>query len=104
MRNMLRFMLITGRGYNSLVLPALAQIAPANGQAAAIQALPTDWLIYDEMTRAHKTANIRCCSVVTPVTVALFCGPARLPSNALQASSSFRGRLGWECFHWCSNV
>ncbi|KAM7023509.1 3'-5' RNA helicase YTHDC2-like [Acridotheres tristis] len=67
------------------------KIAPANGHAAAIQALPTDWLIYDEMTRAHKTANIRCCSVVTPVTVALFCGPARLPSNALQASSSFRG-------------
>ncbi|NWR24734.1 YTDC2 helicase, partial [Emberiza fucata] len=67
------------------------KIAPANGQAAAIQALPTDWLIYDEMTRAHKTANIRCCSVVTPVTVSLFCGPARLPSNALQASSSFRG-------------
>ncbi|KAI1239670.1 hypothetical protein IHE44_0011094 [Lamprotornis superbus] len=66
------------------------KIAPANGHAAAIQALPTDWLIYDEMTRAHKTANIRCCSVVTPVTVALFCGPARLPSNALQASSSFR--------------
>ncbi|XP_077646398.1 3'-5' RNA helicase YTHDC2-like [Lonchura striata] len=67
------------------------KIAPANGQAAAIQALPTDWLIYDEMTRAHKTANIRCCSVVTPVTVALFCGPARLQSNALQASSSFQG-------------
>ncbi|XP_062369135.1 3'-5' RNA helicase YTHDC2-like [Cinclus cinclus] len=67
------------------------KIAPANGQAAAIQALPTDWLIYDEMTRGHKIANIRCCSVVTPVTVALFCGPARLPSNALQASSSFRG-------------
>ncbi|XP_053787406.1 3'-5' RNA helicase YTHDC2-like isoform X9 [Vidua chalybeata] len=69
------------------------KIAPANGQAAAIQALPTDWLIYDEMTAAHRTANIRCCSVVTPVTVSLFCGPARLPSNALQASSSFRG--GW---------
>lgn len=92
-RKMLKLMLITGRGYNSPVLPALAQIPPANGQAAAIQALPTDWLIYDEMTRAHKTANIRCCSVVTPVTVSLFCGPARLPSNALQASSSFRGTL-----------
>ncbi|NWS34551.1 YTDC2 helicase, partial [Polioptila caerulea] len=67
------------------------KIAPANGQAVAIQALPTDWLIYDEMASAHKTANIRCCSVVTSVSVALFCGPARLPSNALQASSSFRG-------------
>ncbi|KFW78898.1 putative ATP-dependent RNA helicase YTHDC2, partial [Manacus vitellinus] len=71
--------------------PQYKKIPPANGQAAAIQSLPTDWLIYDEVTRAHKIANIRCCSVVTPVTVSLFCGPARLPSNALQASSSFRG-------------
>ncbi|XP_063175955.1 3'-5' RNA helicase YTHDC2 isoform X2 [Chroicocephalus ridibundus] len=71
--------------------PQYKKIPPANGQAAAVQALPTDWLIYDEMTRAHRIANIRCCSVVTPVTMALFCGPARLPSNALQEPSSFRG-------------
>ncbi|XP_050768677.1 3'-5' RNA helicase YTHDC2 [Gymnogyps californianus] len=71
--------------------PQYKKIPPANGQAAAIQALPTDWLIYDEMTRAHRIANIRCCSVVTPVTVSLFCGPARLPSNALQEPSSLRG-------------
>uniref|UniRef100_A0A8C3BWJ7 3'-5' RNA helicase YTHDC2 n=1 Tax=Cairina moschata TaxID=8855 RepID=A0A8C3BWJ7_CAIMO len=67
------------------------KIPPVNGQAAAVQALPTDWLIYDEMTRAHRIANIRCCSVVTSVTVALFCGPARLPRNALQEPSSLRG-------------
>ncbi|XP_057259848.1 3'-5' RNA helicase YTHDC2 isoform X2 [Pezoporus wallicus] len=71
--------------------PQYKKIPPANGQAAAIQALPTDWLIFDEMTRAHRIANIRCCSVVTPVTVSLFCGPARLPSNALQEPSSFQG-------------
>ncbi|NXE12881.1 YTDC2 helicase, partial [Lophotis ruficrista] len=71
--------------------PQNKKIPPANGQAAAIQALPTDWLIYDEMSRAHRIANIRCCSVVTPVTVSLFCGPARLPSNALQEPASFRG-------------
>ncbi|NWT61676.1 YTDC2 helicase, partial [Erythrocercus mccallii] len=72
--------------------PQYKKIPPVNGQtAAAVQALPTDWLIYDEMTRAHRIANIRCCSVVTPITVALFCGPARLPSNALQASSSCQG-------------
>ncbi|KAM6391605.1 3'-5' RNA helicase YTHDC2 [Rhynochetos jubatus] len=71
--------------------PQNRKIPPANGQAAAVQALPTNWLIYDEMTRAHRIANIRCCSVVTPVTVALFCGPARLPNNALQEPSSFRG-------------
>ncbi|NXI22721.1 YTDC2 helicase, partial [Sterrhoptilus dennistouni] len=71
--------------------PQYKKIPPANGQAAAVEALPTDWLIYDEMTRAHRIANIRCCSVVTPITVALFCGPARLPSNALQSSSSYQG-------------
>ncbi|XP_067425334.1 3'-5' RNA helicase YTHDC2 isoform X4 [Emydura macquarii macquarii] len=70
--------------------PQYKKIPPANGQAAAIQTLPTDWLIYDEMTRAHRIANIRCCSAVTTVTVSLFCGPARLPSNALQEPSSFR--------------
>ncbi|KAM9367474.1 3'-5' RNA helicase YTHDC2 [Phaethornis superciliosus] len=71
--------------------PQCKKIPPANGQAAAVQALPTDWLIYDEMMRAHRIANIRCCSVVTPVTVSLFCGPARLPSNALQEPSYFGG-------------
>ncbi|XP_008936551.1 PREDICTED: probable ATP-dependent RNA helicase YTHDC2, partial [Merops nubicus] len=71
--------------------PQYKRIPPADGQAAAVQALPTDWLIYDEMTRAHRIANIRCCSVVTPLTVCLFCGPARLPRNALQEPSSFRG-------------
>ncbi|KFQ20659.1 putative ATP-dependent RNA helicase YTHDC2, partial [Mesitornis unicolor] len=71
--------------------PQYKKIPPTNGQTAAIHALPTDWLIYDEMTRAHRIANIRCCSVVTPVTVSLFCGPAKLPSNALQEPSSFRG-------------
>nr|XP_033784979.1 3'-5' RNA helicase YTHDC2 isoform X2 [Geotrypetes seraphini] len=70
--------------------PQYKKIPPANGQAAAIQALPTDWLMYDEMTRAHRIANIRCCSVVTPVSVVIFSGPARLPSNALQEPSSFR--------------
>lgn len=44
------------------------------------------------MTRAHRIANIRCCSAVTPVTVLVFCGPARLASNALQEPSSFRGK------------
>ncbi|XP_015704895.1 3'-5' RNA helicase YTHDC2 isoform X2 [Coturnix japonica] len=67
------------------------KIPPSNGQAAAVQALPTDWLIYDEMTRAHRIANIRCCSAVTPVAVVLFSGPTRLPRSALQEPLSLRG-------------
>ncbi|KAL4604831.1 putative ATP-dependent RNA helicase YTHDC2 [Arapaima gigas] len=60
------------------------KIPPVNGQVAAIQSLPTDWLIYDEMTRAHRIASVQCCSVVTPVTVAVFGGCAKMPSTALQ--------------------
>ncbi|XP_073533333.1 3'-5' RNA helicase YTHDC2 isoform X2 [Phyllobates terribilis] len=73
--------------------PPYKKIPPENCQAAAIQVLPTDWLIYDEMTRAHRISNIRCCSVVSPATIAIFSGPARLPSNALQEPSSCRAPL-----------
>ncbi|MGH0189711.1 UNVERIFIED_CONTAM: hypothetical protein FKN15_037723 [Acipenser sinensis] len=71
--------------------PLYKKIPPANGQAAAVQSLPTDWLIYDEMTRAHRIASIRCCSVVTPLTVAIFGGSAKLLSTALQEPSMQRG-------------
>uniref|UniRef100_A0AAY4BH52 RNA helicase n=1 Tax=Denticeps clupeoides TaxID=299321 RepID=A0AAY4BH52_9TELE len=62
----------------------LKKIPPADGQVSAVQSLPTDWLIYDEMTRAHRIASIRCCSVVTPLTVGVFGGCARLPVSAVQ--------------------
>ncbi|XP_073697034.1 3'-5' RNA helicase YTHDC2-like isoform X1 [Garra rufa] len=71
--------------------PQYKKIPPANGQAAAVESLPTDWLIYDEMTRAHRIASVRCCSVVTPLTVAIFSGCAKLPSSALQESAVHRG-------------
>ncbi|ROL53875.1 putative ATP-dependent RNA helicase YTHDC2 [Anabarilius grahami] len=64
--------------------PPYKKIPPANGQTAAVESLPTDWLIYDEMTRAHRIASIRCCSAVTPLSVAIFGGCAKLPSSALQ--------------------
>ncbi|CAL9682575.1 unnamed protein product [Knipowitschia caucasica] len=46
-------------------------------------ALPTDWLIYDEMSRGQRMASVRCCSMVTPATVAVFGGGAKLPISAL---------------------
>ncbi|XP_017315800.1 3'-5' RNA helicase YTHDC2 isoform X2 [Ictalurus punctatus] len=70
--------------------PQYKKIPPANSQAAAVQALPTDWLIYDEMTRAHRIASVRCCTAVTPLTVAVFGGVAKLPSTALQEPSTPR--------------
>ncbi|XP_042579270.1 LOW QUALITY PROTEIN: 3'-5' RNA helicase YTHDC2-like [Cyprinus carpio] len=74
--------------------PQYKKIPPANGQAAAVDSLPTDWLIYDEMTRAHRIASVRCCSVVTPLTVAIFAGSAKLPSSALQEPAVHRGADG----------
>ncbi|XP_054613381.1 3'-5' RNA helicase YTHDC2 [Dunckerocampus dactyliophorus] len=41
------------------------------------QTLPTDWLVYDEMSRGHRIASVRCCSLVTPITVAIFGGSSR---------------------------
>ncbi|XP_040013730.1 3'-5' RNA helicase YTHDC2 isoform X2 [Xiphias gladius] len=55
-----------------------------NSPAKSAQALPTDWLIYDEMSRGHRMASVRCCSMVTPITVAIFGGCAKLPSPSLQ--------------------
>lgn len=47
------------------------------------QALPTDWMIYDEMSRGHRMVTVRCCTLVTSITVAIFGGCSRLHSSAL---------------------
>ncbi|KAK3527693.1 hypothetical protein QTP86_034156 [Hemibagrus guttatus] len=75
---------------STLSQPQYTKIPPANAQAAAVQSLPTDWLIYDEMTRAHRIASVRCCTAVTSITIALFGGCSKLPSTALQEPSSPR--------------
>ncbi|XP_038625680.1 3'-5' RNA helicase YTHDC2 isoform X2 [Tachyglossus aculeatus] len=69
------------------------KIPPANGHVVSVQALPTDWLIFDEVTRACKIASISCCTAVTPITITLFSGPMRLASNALQEPLPFAGTL-----------
>uniref|UniRef100_A0AAQ5ZBL0 RNA helicase n=1 Tax=Amphiprion ocellaris TaxID=80972 RepID=A0AAQ5ZBL0_AMPOC len=63
---------------------------PLNGTNKSAQALPTDWLIYDEMSRGHRMAHVRCCSIVTAITVAIFGGSAKLPSSALHEPASQR--------------
>ncbi|CAL8280780.1 unnamed protein product [Lota lota] len=56
----------------------------AHGEAQSVQTLPTDWVIYDELFEVDRSTTIRCCSLVTPITVAIFGGCAKLPSSALQ--------------------
>ncbi|GAB0096425.1 RNA helicase [Sergentomyia squamirostris] len=42
---------------------------------AKIRTFPTDWVVFEEKVRVGRSAYIRCNSVVTPATVALFAGP-----------------------------
>lgn len=53
-----------------------------------LDALPTDWLVYEEMSRGQRLANVRCCTVVTPITVALFAGTAKLPQENVQCAEN----------------
>eukprot|EP00066_Takifugu_rubripes_P013439 XP_011602705.1 PREDICTED: probable ATP-dependent RNA helicase YTHDC2 [Takifugu rubripes] len=54
------------------------------------QKYPTEWLVYDEMSRGHRMVIIRCCSMVTPITAAIFAGCAKLPFPALQEAAEPR--------------
>ncbi|XP_022600321.1 probable ATP-dependent RNA helicase YTHDC2 isoform X1 [Seriola dumerili] len=65
-----------------------------NSSGKLARGLPTDWLIYDEMSRGHRMASVRCCSMVTPITVAMFGGCAKLPSSALQEPAAQRATDG----------
>ncbi|KOB67903.1 putative ATP-dependent RNA helicase YTHDC2, partial [Operophtera brumata] len=49
----------------------------------SITGLPTDWVVFEEISRSGRFCFIRCCTLVTPLTVALFSGPIRLSSTAL---------------------
>ncbi|XP_074546808.1 3'-5' RNA helicase YTHDC2 [Halichoeres trimaculatus] len=74
-------------------------LSPAhNKEPGAVQPsknLPTEWLIYDEMTRGHRVASVRCCSVVTPITVAIFGGCSRLPDSALREPAGHKDTAGF---------
>ncbi|XP_072310125.1 3'-5' RNA helicase YTHDC2 isoform X2 [Eucyclogobius newberryi] len=58
--------------------------------AKGAKTLPTDWLIYDEMSRGQRMASVRCCSLVTHVSVAIFGGCAKLPSSAMHEPASLK--------------
>lgn len=46
--------------------------------------LPCDWLIYEEMTRMERLAFVKCCTLVSPISIVIFAGPAKLPTDALR--------------------
>jgi hypothetical protein len=53
----------------------------ATSHSAVVETLPSDWLIYEEIGSSGQFCHARCCIVISPMTVALFAGPARMPKT-----------------------
>ena len=72
---------------------SVSRPAPQAGtHSSTVSHLPSDWLIFEEMTRAHRLAQVKCCTLVSPVTVALFAGPGKLAlENVREAESGLQG-------------
>jgi HrpA-like RNA helicase len=49
---------------------------------------PSEWFIYDELCRSGARSLARCCTIISPVTMALLAGPMRLPTDAWQSASN----------------
>ncbi|XP_013779316.1 probable ATP-dependent RNA helicase YTHDC2 isoform X2 [Limulus polyphemus] len=64
-------------------LPKSSRETIGNAHKNTVSSLPSDWLVYEEMTRTGHLAYARCVTLVSPITVALFAGPARLPLDAV---------------------
>ena len=68
--------------------PKSARTTVAQAHRAALEALPADWLMFEELSRSGRVAHVRCCTLVSPITVALMAGPARLPLDAVSEADA----------------
>uniref|UniRef100_A0A1B6C6P5 RNA helicase n=1 Tax=Clastoptera arizonana TaxID=38151 RepID=A0A1B6C6P5_9HEMI len=50
--------------------------------ASTISKFPSDWIVYEELNKLEHTTHIKTCTVVSPITLAIFGGPSRLSSDA----------------------
>ncbi|VDI58889.1 ATP-dependent RNA helicase YTHDC2 [Mytilus galloprovincialis] len=56
-----------------------------------VRNLPSDYLMYDEMSRYERLAFVRCSTLVSSATVALFAGPSKLSPDAIKdADTEYR--------------
>ncbi|KAK3882695.1 hypothetical protein Pcinc_012942 [Petrolisthes cinctipes] len=79
---------------SSLLDAAGSHPSLAAAHRALATALPSDWLVYDEMVRIGVVAHVRTVTLVSPLTVLLLAGPMRLPLDALSEPST---RSGGDC-------
>lgn len=66
----------------------LREATKPRGSPTGVHNLPTDWLVYEELHKAGRLSLVNTCTVVSPITVAIFAGPSRLPLDALEDSDS----------------
>ena len=80
------------RFHNSSTLcPAVTPPGPST-HSECLDVLPSDWLIYEELTGGQRLARVRCCTVVTPISIALFAGSGKLPQdNVMTAENPMHG-------------
>lgn len=69
-------------------LPKSARVSVSGGHTEVVRSLPTDWVIYEELSKVNRLSHVRTCTVVSAVTVGIFTGPTRLPLDALENSDS----------------
>ncbi|XP_057341325.1 3'-5' RNA helicase YTHDC2-like isoform X2 [Microplitis mediator] len=60
-----------------------ARTTSAQSHATGVTGLPSDWLVYEEMSRSGRFCHVKTVTLVNPVTIALFSGPARLPMDLI---------------------
>ncbi|XP_012146608.1 3'-5' RNA helicase YTHDC2 [Megachile rotundata] len=68
--------------------PKSPRMTSAQTHAANVETLPCDWLLYEEMSRTGRFCHVRMATLVNPLTVALFCGPARLSVDVIYEAES----------------
>ncbi|CAE1330762.1 YTHDC2 [Acanthosepion pharaonis] len=53
-----------------------------------ISYFPSEWIVYEEMSRNNRLASVRCCTMISPITIALFTGPAKLSPEIIKEAES----------------
>lgn len=64
-------------------IPKSPRTTPAQSHSSNVEGLPADWLVYEEMSRSGRYCHVKTTTLVNPITIAIMCGPARLPLEYL---------------------
>ncbi|XP_031838803.1 3'-5' RNA helicase YTHDC2 [Nomia melanderi] len=68
--------------------PKSPRVTSVQTHIANVASLPCEWLLYEEMSRTGRFCHVKMATLVNPLTVALFCGPARLSVDVIYEAES----------------